>query len=411
LKILLINHYAGSTSHGMEYRPYYLAREWINAGHEVKIVSSSFSHLRIKNPELDKSDVLVETISGVEFTWLAVPHYFGNGIKRIINIFMFIYRLFKYGKSIASKFKPDVVIASSTYPMDIWPASRIAKLSDAKLVFEIHDLWPLTPIELGGYSAKHPYIRLVQSAENFAYRNSDYVVSILPNVKSHVLAHGLAEEKLHIVPNGIVTEEWEVVDDPDEKIGHIEKKIIELKHRGYFVVGYAGSHGIPNALNYLVMAAEIIKHKEVAVILVGNGSEKDSLKKSVENLALDGVYFFDFIEKKFVPRLLSLFDVGYIGWRKQPLYRFGISPNKIMDYMMAGLPILHSVEAGNDPCAECGCGMTVPPEDPTAIAEAILAFQVMSKADRAKMGSQGRDYVLQNHTYPVLASKFLAAMS
>jgi len=408
---LLINHYAGSISHGMEYRPYYLAREWINAGHEVKIVSSSFSHLRFKNPELDKSDIQVETISGVEFTWLAVPHYVGNGIKRIINIFMFIYRLFKYGKSIALKFKPDVVIASSTYPMDIWPASRIAKLSDAKLVFEIHDLWPLTPIELGGYSAQHPYIMLVQSAEDFAYRNSDYVVSILPKVKSYVLAHGLAEEKLHIVPNGIVAEESEVVDDPDEKIAHIEKKIIELKYRGYFVVGYAGSHGIPNALNYLLMATEIIKHKKVAVILVGNGSEKDSLKKSAATLALDEVFFFDAIEKKYVPRLLSLYDIGYIGWHKQPLYRFGISPNKIMDYMIAGLPILHSVEAGNDPCDECGCGLTVPPEDPTAIAEAILAFQVMSKDDRAKMGSKGRDYVLQNHTYPVLASKFLTAIS
>jgi len=411
LKILLINHYAGSVFHGMEFRPYYLAREWVRNGHEVKIVAASFSHLRAENPVMGNRDFMVEMISGIEYTWLLTPYYVGNGVKRAFSMIIFLYRLFKYGKAIGLEFRPDVVVASSTYPMDIWPASRIARLSGAKLVFEIHDLWPLTPIELGGYSKKHPYIRFVQSAEDFAYKNSDCVVSILPKVNSHVLERGLVESKLHIVPNGIVSEDWTICYDEDESICCIEREVSALKRSGYFVVGYAGSHGIPNALDHLLKAAQIIKDKKIALVLVGNGSEKGNLKKSIQAMGLDNVYSFNFVDKKFIPRLLSLFDIGYIGWKKQPLYRFGISPNKIMDYMMAGLPILHSVEAGNDPVAECGCGITVPPEDPGAIAEAILKFSNINKTERTKMGLLGRYFVLQNYTYSVLASKFLDAIS
>lgn len=395
----------------MEFRPYYLAREWVRNGHEVKIVAASFSHLRAKNPVMDNRDFIVETISGIEYTWLFTPYYAGNGVKRVFSMIIFLYRLFKYGKAIGLDFRPDVVVASSTYPMDIWPASRIARLSDAKLVFEIHDLWPLTPIEVGGYSKKHPYIRLVQSAENFAYKNSDCVVSILPKVHSHVLEHGLVESKLHIVPNGIVVEGWSICYEEDVLMGAIERAVFALKSDGYFVVGYAGAHGIPNALDYLLKAIELIKDKKIALVLVGNGSEKENLKNSIQAMALDNVYTFNFLDKKFIPRLLSLFDIGYIGLVKQPLFRFGISPNKIMDYMMAGLPILQAIEAGNDLVAKCGCGITVLPENPGAIAEAILKFANMNKAERTKMGLLGRDFVLQNYTYPVLASKFLNAIS
>ena len=108
--------------------------------------------------------------------------------------------------------------------------------------------------------------------------------------------------------------------------------------------------------------------------------------------------------------MLAAFDIAYIGWQRVPIYRFGIAPNKLMDYMMAGRPVLHSVEAGNDPVAEAGCGVTVAPQDARAVADGLLRMMQLAPSARAVMGERGHDYVMKRHTYPVLAKRFLDAL-
>jgi glycosyltransferase involved in cell wall biosynthesis len=93
-----------------------------------------------------------------------------------------------------------------------------------------------------------------------------------------------------------------------------------------------------------------------------------------------------------------------------PIYRFGIAPNKLMDYMMAAKPVLHAVEAGNDPVAEAGCGLTVPPASPPAMASGLQRLAALPAAELAAMGARGRAFVLANHTYAVLARRFLDAL-
>ena len=100
-----------------------------------------------------------------------------------------------------------------------------------------------------------------------------------------------------------------------------------------------------------------------------------------------------------------------VGWQRVPIYRFGIAPNKLMDYMMARCVVLHSVEAGNDPVAEAGCGITVPPADPPAIAAGLRELARLDAATRERMGEAGRQFVLANHTYPVLAQRFIESCS
>ena len=177
MNILLINHYAGSPRDGMEYRPYYLAREWVRLGHRVLVVAASHAHVRAQQPLLAGRSRRNETIDGVEYSWLKTPPYSGNGVGRIRNMLAFLHGLYRQGRQLAQSFKPDLVIASSTYPMDIWPA---------QLVFEVHDLWPLSPMELGGLSRWHPFIMVVQAAEDYAYRRADVVVSMLPKVRAYM---------------------------------------------------------------------------------------------------------------------------------------------------------------------------------------------------------------------------------
>jgi glycosyltransferase involved in cell wall biosynthesis len=350
-----------------------------------------------------------ETIDGIDYVWLAAPPYRGNGAARVRNMATFLWRLHAAGEQLTRTVRPDAVIASSTYPLDIWPAARIARRAGARLLYEVHDLWPLSPMELGGYSPRHPFIMLLQAAEDFACRRADAIVSILPKVRPHLEAHGMAPHKLHLVPNGVDPDEWQGHAAPLP--GRLEVALDSLRQQGRFVVGYAGTHGVANALGTLLDAAERLRGRPVAFVLVGNGPDKPALERRAAGLDLDNVHFFDPVAKSQVPALLQRFDVAYIGWRRQALYRFGISPNKLIDYMMAGRPIVHAVEAGNDPVMEAGCGLTVAPGDPQAIADAVLAMQALDATTRAALGRRGRAHALANHTYPVLGQRFLTALA
>jgi glycosyltransferase involved in cell wall biosynthesis len=405
LNILLINHYAGSIRHGMEYRPYYLAREWVRLGHRVRIVASASSHLRTTAPALGGRARLDETIDGIDYTWYATPPYQGNGVGRLRNIASFVGRLYRAGPGLVREVRPDVVIASSTYPLDIWPAHRIARLAGARLLHEVHDLWPLTPMELGGYSRWHPFIMLMQAAENYACQHADAIVSILPKVREHLEAHGMAPHKLHVVPNGFDPAEW--LHGLDELPRDLDATLSGLRQRGRFLVGYAGTFGVSNALGTLLEAAALLRAQAVDFILVGNGPDKPDLQRQALALGLDNVHFFPPIGKRQIPQLLGRVDVAYIGLKHQPLYRFGLGSNKLIDYMVAGRPVLHSVEAGNDPVAEAGCGISVAPENPQAVADGVLALMALDPARRAELGQRGRAYALANHAYPVLGQRFL----
>ncbi|HBG71321.1 MAG: glycosyltransferase WbuB [Bacteroidetes bacterium GWF2_43_63] len=405
MNILLINHYAGSPAMGMEYRPYYMAREWTKAGHHVTIVAANNAHVRTIQPRT-KHKFQEEIIDGITYLWVKTPAYHGNGFKRILNMFCFYKKVKRAARKLALKYNPDAVIASSTYPMDNYAACKIARIAKAKYFFEVHDLWPLSPMELGGYKASHPFIKYLQHAEDFAYKHVDGVISMLPKTLEYMQSRGLDPGKWHFVPNGINTAEW----NQQEPIP-IDLKLLlqKIKSDFDFIVAYTGSIGIANALDSFIAAAALMKDFKTAFIIVGKGPEKQQLINSSHKL--NNVFFFESVKKSQIPDLLSYFDVLYIGLQRQSLFRFGVSPNKIFDYMMAGKPVLQAIEAGNDIVADAKCGITVMPENPEAIASALREYLCMSIDDRNALGKSGQAYVLRNHDYKILAAKFIDILS
>jgi glycosyltransferase involved in cell wall biosynthesis len=406
MKILLINHYAGGPALGMEHRPWFMAREWIRAGHEVKIVAAGFAHTRTSQPAFEGVYGDGEQ-EGVPYSWIRTPEYHGNGVMRLVNMFTFVTRLCLRGRKLARTFAPDVVVASSTYPLDIWPARRIARLAGSKLVYEVHDLWPLSPMELGGYSARHPFIALLQRAENTAYRHADLVASLLPHTLGHMVQHGMHPDKFVYIPNGIPADEWDTtLPIPEEHSVILE----EAKQKGHMIVGYTGAHGIANALIPLLDAAALLQELPVTIMLVGSGPEKKNLQVLAKERNLYNIKFSGNVPKKVLPALLSRMDVLYVGFHKQSLYRFGVSPNKLFDYMMAGKPVIQAIHASNDPVAEAGCGLSVEPDDPVAIAHAINEMLDADPTTHERMGQAGKAWVTEHHNYKILAARFIEAL-
>lgn len=401
MKILIMNHYAGSPVYGMEYRPYYLAKEWVKDGHEVTIISASFSHLRIKQPSINEKKYVIETIEGIKYLWINTPKYNGNGIKRIINILTFLMRINSLN-NIFKETRYDIVIASSTYPYDNIIARKIVKKWGGKYLYEVHDLWPLSPIELGGYKKWNPLIIITQMVEDMAYKQADAIVSLLPCAFKYMEKHGLANNKYFYIPNGIDINEWNLMmKNKDEKS---IKEILLWKQDSILII-YAGAHGISNSLDYLLEAA--IKIKDVKFLLVGNGAEKIRLINAVNNMNIKNVKFLDLIPRKYIPSILSLADILYIGLKKQPLFVFGISPNKLIDYMMAGKPIICAIESGNDIVKEANCGITIKAEDSAEIVNAINKLKKLSKDVLSEIGNNGKIYVEKNNDYKILSKKYL----
>jgi glycosyltransferase involved in cell wall biosynthesis len=408
MRILYINHYAGSPGYGMEYRPHYMARHWVAMGHDVTVVAASASHVRSRAPAMPAA-IVEEMVEGVRHIWLKTPSYSGNGARRAMNMACFVARVYEHRATLRQRFLPDVVIASSTYTWDIFPARAIARRAGAKLIYEVHDLWPLSPIELGGMSRWHPFILSLQAGEDYACRHADLIVSMLPHADAHLREHGMHKDKFHYIPNGIELSEWKAGAGvlPEAHAALLNR----LRAEGRFVVCYAGAHGVANAIECLVEAGAMLAQTNASIVLVGTGPEK----RAVQQLAIErqaaNVHFLDPLPKAAVPQFLRNCDATFIGLQKQPLFRFGISPNKLMDYMAAGKPIINAIEAGNDPVADAGCGFSVPAGDPGAIANAVISLMKMSASERIRMGSAGRDFVQQNHDYAVLARRFAGLMT
>lgn len=402
MNILLINHYAGNPQLGMEFRPYYLAREWVKSGNHVMIIGGSYSHLRKRQPTEAR-----ENIEGIEYHWIPLKPYKGNGLGRIKSMFDFVRKLWFGYKKYLGDFIPDVVIASSTYPLDIYPAHKIAKHYSAKLVYEVHDLWPLSPMELGGYSKYHPFIMAMQAAEDYCYKHSDKVVSLLPNALDHMMERGMAKEKFVYIPNGYVAEEW---DNPASAPQNVVDTIESLKGKGKFVVMYAGGHAISNALDFFLDAMKSLKGTDIAAVMIGNGQEKVRLIKRATDEDIDNVTFLDPVKKNEIPSVLELADCLYIGWKKNPLYRFGICPNKLFDYMMAGKPIIHSVAAPNDWVKDGDCGISIEAENPQKLAQALREISQWTKEKLDETGERGKAYCKKMFRYSDQAEKFIKAI-
>jgi glycosyltransferase involved in cell wall biosynthesis len=404
MNILLINHHAGSPRYGQELRPYHLAREWVRAGHRVQIVAGAFSHGRDRQPVIGWR-VKREMIDGIEYRWIPTPRYSGTGVARGANIAAFLGGLWRDAGRLARRLRPDAVIASSTYPLDFAVARRIARLADARLVHEIHDLWPLVPIEVGGMSPSHPFARACQWAEDLACREADLVVSMRPVVHEHLAAHGLDLDRLHVVPNGVVPDPGGR-DPPALANEALVDHLRRLRETRRIVVGYAGAHDPAAGLDVLLDAAVELRHEPVSFVLAGDGSERARLLARVHAGDLPQVAMFPPVPAAQGGSFWREIDIAFVGWRRTPLHRFGIAPTRLLQAMGAARPVVHAVEAGNDLVAEAGCGLTVKPESPGAVAAAIRTLSLCTPEQRAALGERGREHVMRHHAYPVLARRF-----
>lgn len=394
----IINQYSSTPDIGVGGRSYYLAEELALQGHQVYLITSSFNHLQRVHPKVKKWFLVDNIQPRFNVVWIKVPKYQEAHSKmRVFNWFYFSNSLKKLTKLNLSK--PDVVIYSSPSPIGFLGSKYLSNHFKVPFVFEVRDIWPLTLIELGGVSKKHPFIRFMQWIEDKAYKDSDLVISNLMNSVEHMQDRGMDINKFHWIPNGISLGEM-LNKQP------LSKYIIDSIPAKKFIIGYTGTLGVANATDELLKTAKILSnHEDIHFLLVGNGKEKASLISYAQQNSLNNITFIDAIPKTQVQSMIEHFDVCFIGSQNKRIYKYGVSPNKVPEYLYSGKPIIFSYSGQGDPIESVNAGLTVEAGDPQAIANAILHLYNLPKKKLIELGENGRKLALEQYDYSKLAKK------
>lgn len=398
MNIWIVNHYAMTPQLPGITRHFDFAKELVSRGHEVTIFASSYHHSKQSETKeyQEGQQISLEEIEGVHYVWVKTRAYHDNGIRRVMNMYDFASIFYKNAPALSQKNRPDVVVGSSLHLFGTLSAFLFAKKEKIPFVLEIRDLWPQTLIDMG-MSKWHPFVLLQGWIERYLYKNSKKIITLLPKSHLYIEKFGIDPNNIAYIPNGVDLQRFETVTTKDT----------QLFREGRFSVVYTGSIGKANNIETLIETAKLLHgHTDIQFIIAGGGPLKTLLEKRVKEYKLNNVLFLGSIPKNDIIHILKSADCLIFPLKYTPVFRFGISSNKLFDYMAAKKPIIFASNSINNPVKDSNGGITIPPEDEKALAEAILKISDMSKEKQQTMGQNAYDYVKTHHAIPVLVDMF-----
>jgi glycosyltransferase involved in cell wall biosynthesis len=410
MHIWIFNHYAclrhgsGLTSHAV------MAQTLAASGHEVTIFPAAFAQSHAPSVEIDGRRPFIDRFDGaVRFRFVrTLPYRTVPG--RLLN--MLSYRK-NVGRCTAGLHRPDVIIGSLSHPHAVEAARRLARRFDCRFVYEIRDIWPQSLVELGGISRLHPMYWHFRALERHAFRHADGVISVLPGIAQYAAQHGVAASRAAYIPNGI---DPNMYPDPPSvrEIVHGKTRIDTEKGKGEpFVVSCFTRFGSGNAMDTIIDAAANLQRDPngggITIRLVGDGPTRAGLQRRTAELGLQNVEFLDLVSK---PELVTLAHQSHAfvhSHRAMPVVeRYGMSVNKVFAFMASGRPVIFACRCCYDPIRDAKAGVSVEPEDPAAMARAMIDLRDLPAAERAAMGHRARRYVLEHHDLSKIAKRLEA---
>ena len=396
--IWIINHYANHPSLPGGTRHYELARRLVDRGFDISIICCAFHHAIHAHARSFRNPFLVEETNGVRYLWMRSRiTYSGNGLRRMLNMAEFAVQTWRLGRTRfrQAAARPDVIIGSSPDLLTARVAENLAKHFDVPYILEVRDLWPESLVEIGGFKPSHPLVKALELLEKHLYQRAERIISLMPEAWRRIEDMGGSPKKVMWISNGASVST------------HLRVSQTTAKMHDEFRLMYVGAFGRANVLDDLLTAAKLLRTDlpNAQIVMVGDGTERARLQERARAEGLTNVAFEKPVPKDKVPGLLARGDAVVALLEDSPLYRYGISLNKLFDYMAAGKPVLFAGSVAHNYVDIAGCGVTVAPRSPRAIAEGIRALARMSEEERKAMGWRGREYLLKHHDWDVLATR------
>jgi glycosyltransferase involved in cell wall biosynthesis len=403
VNIWFLHHYAEPPD-GQWTATYELAKQLVNRGHDVTVYASSFNHYTREDSRMPPGESsVIEQFDGVNFVFIKTRPYWRNDWRRAINMLSYSLRVTWFG--LRTDESPDFVVGSTPHPFAPIAAFILARVKRAKFVFEVRDLWPLFPIEMGQLSKNSPTAIALRWIEKFCFKRAEKIVTIWPGMDRYVEERGVSPQKTIWLPVGIDMANYESFDvrDPHDK----DRETFDCMYRGGF--------GESNDIITILRAAQILNsrgERHIRIMLVGEGPAKQELIEYSEQLGLTNVEFQDFVPKDQLGKALASADGFICSLPDVPHFqKYGQIPTKLLDYLAAGRPIVLTTNAKSNMVDAAQAGLVVPPENPEKLAQAISELATRSLKDQAQMGANGVNYVRQHHDIGMLADRMEKALT
>jgi glycosyltransferase involved in cell wall biosynthesis len=381
-------------------RGYLLMKELAHMGHKVVIITSDSNQLAAP-PQLGASYLLQE-VDDIQLWWVRTMKYkVAKSMRRILSWLHFEWRLLWLPKKRLPR--PDVVVVSSLSLLTVLNGLLWKARFKCRLVFEIRDIWPLTITEEGGFRPTNPFVWGLGVVERLGYKYADAIVGTMPNLGEHVRNVLGYPRPTHCIPMGVDVDLYAVPAALPE--GYEEMNF----PKGKFIVAHVGSIGITNALDtFLECAQTLSANSHIHFLVVGDGDLRERYRNQFSHL--NNLTFAPRVDKQMVQAVLSKCDLLYFSVHVSKVWQYGQSLNKVIDYMMAGKPIVASYTGFPSMINEADCGSYVPAGDMQALQKEVERYAQMLPQERMEMGTRGKNWLIANRQYPKLAEDYLAIM-
>ena len=401
MNVLILNQYAlpsgspGITRHGD------LARVLVKRGHKVTIIASSFDYFTRQQETNTTANLERETHHGVNFVWLKTTAYRANDAKRVRS--MFDYTIKAFFKRLSLEDKPDIVIASSPHLLTGLSGIFLSCYYKIPFIFEIRDMWPLVLVELGALKEKSLSYKILVAIEKFIYKKAHKIFTIPELAYKRLESLGINPQKCIPIPNGILIDDNQPIDDKTNLPNSLMTILDQCQNKK--VLMYTGSFGGAHDLHSVIQAANYLKenfidiYHQIIIIFIGSGRLEEELKEIVASSKHSNIYFHPPIEKKNIKTALRYADVLLMPLANIKIFEYGLSPNKLYDYLEAAKPILISSPVSSTIVNEIGAGVKCRAGQPQELAQAIESLISISQEERDLMGQRGRTYVREFHNW------------
>lgn len=299
--------------------------------------------------------------------------------------------------------RPDVIIGCSPPITVAASAFAVSKLRGCPFVFEVRDLWPAFPIQMGVLKNRL-VIWMSLWLERTLYRNARMVVINSPGFIPHLEANNVRGDRTRQVPNGVDVEAFRPVAS-DPAIRAALGAVVD------FVVLYIGAHGQANDLDRLIDVAGLLRGDDrLHFLLIGDGKDKRRLVERARSLQLANITFMAPQPKHEMARFIASADLCFASLQNISMFTTTY-PNKIFDYMACGKATLTTIDGvSREVIEKAGCGLYAPQGDPRAIADAVL-WATRHGEELKAMGERGRRHAVAEWDRRLFAAKFVDVLN
>jgi len=382
-----------------------MSRLWVEDGHEVTVLTGFPNHPTGVVPFAYRRKfrhlVAHETYHGVDVvrSWL-LPLPNRKAYERMLNYSSFCVSAASTGLFLS---RPDVVIATSPQLLVGLSGWWLARCKRVPFIFEVRDLWPESLAAVGVGKENSILHRSLSKIAGFLYQQCDRVVVVTSAFEDHLVKHwSVPRKKISVIENGVETQLFapDSASELRRELGVDEK----------FVVSYIGTMGMAHGLETILDAAALLQPRnEIVFLMMGEGAEKDRIRKLAHQRGLNNVRFIDQQAREQVPAYISASDVCLVPLKKSELFKTVI-PTKMLEFMSCARPVILGVDGqARGIVEEARAGLAIEPENSAALANAICYLAANREIAR-EMGRSGREHIVRKFSRRHTAEKYVRVL-